>query len=123
MVYLITIEKQAEKFLLKLDNSIQKEIDNLIQNHLKYKPFPTNKKHILDSSGDVLLCELAHKKYRLYYEYKDGAINISGIYYEGVINILKGSSNQKSESSKNFSNQRELIKRLKKNFNSKFKKK
>ena len=123
MVYAITIEKEVEKFLSKLDNSVQKEINNIIQNHLKYKPFPTNKKHILDSKGDVLLCELAYKKYRIYYEYIDGLIFISGVQYDGVINLLKGSSNQKSGSSKNYSNQRELIKRLKKDFNKKFTKK
>lgn len=120
MVYAITIEKNAEKFLLKLDNSVQKELDNIIQNHLWHRPFSTNKKHILASKGDVLLCELAYKKYRIYYEYKDGLILISNIQYDGVINILKGSSNQKSGSSKNYSNQRELIKVLKKEFNKKF---
>ena len=116
------MKKNAEKFLLKLDNSVQKELDNIIQNHLRYRPFPINKKHILDSKGDVLLCELAYKKYRIYYEYKDGSIFISNIQYEGIINILKGSSNQKSGSSKNYSNQRELIKQLKKEFHKKFSK-
>jgi mRNA-degrading endonuclease RelE of RelBE toxin-antitoxin system len=120
-VQFIIIEKKAEKFLNKLDNSIRVEFDRLIMNTLAENPFPINRKHILSSKGNALLCELDYKKWRIYYEYKDSTIIIAGIMYDGIVSILEGTSNDKSGSRNNWSNQREEIKKLKKEFKHKHK--
>lgn len=115
MTYFIVIEKHAEKFLDKLDFSIQKEFDRLILEELAKNPLPLNKKHILDTKGNSLLCELDFKKWRVYYIYTNETILIAQISFDGIVRILDGYSNHKSGSN-NWSNQKKIITKLKKEF-------
>lgn len=129
-MYKIKYEKKAKKFLKNLDFSMKNRIDNELEK-LKFKPFPKNKKHILDTSQISLLCELSIDKLRIYYTIEDGFIvieeiinkKIKKIEYEGIVTLIEGQNNHKSGNKKNYPNQRRDIKRIKQWFQNLFKNK
>ena len=114
-MYKIKYEKKAKKFLKNLDFSIKSRIDNELEK-LKYKPFPRNKKHILDSSQISILCELSVDNLRIYYTIEDGFIVIEEVEYEGIVTLIEGQNSHKSGNKQNYPNQRRDISRLKKWF-------
>ena len=128
-MYKIRYEKKAEKFIKNLDFSIKIRIIKGIKS-LEIDPFPRDKKHILETVGSSLLCELAVDKLRIYYTVEDRFIVIeeirSGknidIQYKGIVNVLEGKSSHKSGNKNNFPNQRRDICRLKKWFYNIFRK-
>ena len=111
-MYKLKYEKKAEKFIKNLDFSIKKRVIKNIKS-LQYYPYPRDKKHILETIGSTILCELSVDKLRVYYTVEDRFIVIEDIEYDGIISVLEGHSNHKSGSKKNFSNQRRDIGRLK----------
>lgn len=94
-MYRLKIEKRAVRFLEKLDISVRREIDKKIKS-LEENPYPSNKNHILASSGASLLCEMSYRKWRLYYTVENCFVVIEDIEYEGTVGILEGYSNHKS---------------------------
>lgn len=110
-MFFIKYEEKAKKFIQKLDFSIKKRVIKRIK-ELEMDPFPRNKQHILETAGSSLLCELAIDKLRIYYTVEDRFIVIENIEYEGVVTLVEGSSNHKSGSKKNWSNQRNDIQKL-----------
>lgn len=82
---------------------------------------PRKKKHILEMTGNSLLCEYPIDELRFYYTIENQFVVIENIEYGGKVEVLKGYSNHKSGDKKNNPNQRRDIKRLKKDFRDKFK--
>lgn len=113
-MFKLKYEKKVEKFIKNLDFSIKVRIIKELRN-LQINPFPRNKKHILETLGSSLLCELAVDKFRIYYIIEDKFVIIEGIGYEGIVNLLEGHSNHKSGNN-NYSNQKKDIGILKKWF-------
>ena len=105
--YHIQIEKKVQKFLKKLDKKIRDCSVQAIEN-LGTRPIPKNKKHILATKGDAMLCELGVDKIRFYYEIKYGIIFIEEVEYLGRVRVLEGKRNHKS-GNKSFPNQKKFI--------------
>ncbi len=57
-MFKIKYEKKAEKFIKKLDLNIKTRLIEKIKT-LQIDPFPKQKKHILETIGSSLLCELS----------------------------------------------------------------
>jgi mRNA-degrading endonuclease RelE of RelBE toxin-antitoxin system len=128
-MFKIKYEDKAKKFIKKLDFSIKQRVIEKIKS-LELDPFPRQKKHILETAGSSILCELPIDKLRIYYTVEDRFIVIEEIEYgkiiekeyKGLVKILEGKSNHKSGNKENYPNQRKDINRLKKWFSNIFKK-
>lgn len=103
-----------------MDGSLKEKVVKFIDT-LENNPIPKKKKHILDLAGNCFLCEYPLNELRFYYTVENQFVVIENIEYDGVVEVLDGYSNHKSGNSKNYSNQRKDIFKLKKNFKSKFK--
>jgi len=114
LTHYLEIEEKVRKFIKKLDKNIQLRVNKVIFNLVK-NPFPREGKHILDSKGNKLLCELSIDKLRFYYIIEEGRILINDVEYLGKIKINHGFTNHKS-GNKNYPNQKRFILWLKKLF-------
>jgi len=119
-MFKIKYEKKAIKFIKKLDFSVKVLLDKELKK-LEFDPFPRSKKHILETVGSSLLCELVVDKWRIYYTVEDRYIVIEEVEYEGVVKVVKGYSNHKSGNKQNNPNQRKDIGILKRWFINTFK--
>jgi mRNA-degrading endonuclease RelE of RelBE toxin-antitoxin system len=117
--YNVRVKKKVEKFISKLDKKVQRRSVRAIENLVSF-PIPENKKHILATKGNALLCELSVDKIRFYYEVKQGIIFIEDFKYVGVVEVLEGKRNHKSGNNQNYPNQQKFINSLLKWFKSKF---
>ena len=111
----IEIKKKVYKFIKKLDKK-NRELCYKKINSLGLKPFPKDKKHILDIRSDRMLCELAFDKIRIYYTLVQGKTIINEIEYLGKVEVKDASNSHKSGNKKNYSRQQKDIKEMKKDF-------
>ncbi len=119
-MYKIKYENKAKKFIKKLDFFIKNKVISKIK-QLEIDPFPHQKKHIIETIGSSLLCELSIDKLRIYYTVEDRFIVIEEIEYKGIITLIEGRNNHKSGNKQNYPNQRRDISKLKKWFQNLFK--
>lgn len=119
-MYKVKYEENAKKFIKKLDFVIKTRVIEKIKK-LELDPFPRQKKHILETVGSSLLCELSIDKLRIYYTVEDRFIVIEEIVYKGIVTLIEGKNNHKSGNKLNNPNQRRDISKLKKWFQNLFK--
>jgi len=119
-MYKIKYEDNARKFIKKLDFSVKTRVIEKIKK-LELDPFPRQKKHILETVGSSLLCELSIDKLRIYYTVEDRFIVIEDIEYGGIVTLIEGKNSHKSGNKQNNPNQRRDISKLKKWFQNLFK--
>ena len=113
--YRVVIHSKVDKFLSKLDkNSYELSLKKILK--LQKEPIPKNKKHILATKGNAILCELQVDKLRLYYEVSHGIIWVNDIQYDGVVKVTKAYSNHKSGDNSSYPNQQKDIRKMKKEF-------
>lgn len=125
-MFKVKLSESVEKFITKLDGSIKIRVKYYIDS-LEENPYPRTGRHVLDTSGNVRLCEGSVDKLRFYYTIENQFVVIEEIIddelvkveYEGKVEVIKASNNHKSGNKQNNPNQRRDIKNLKIKFKDK----